>query len=186
MCPQGWVSCCFRWSHPQPPSAPRGPHPTWPPGGSARLGSAAAVRLLGLGELRRLRRRGEPGAPPRLQKQRPPPVRSRHPSACGTGGAHGDSGARARVRSGLGSALQSTHPYSQAQPPPGAHRAGRSAKRRCWGSVRDTKATWGRLGARWVGPPPTAQDRPKGAASSAPSHAVVPPAFQQRSDSELQ
>lgn len=92
------------------------------PGGSARLGSAAAARLLGPRERRRRRRRGEPGAPPRLQTQRRPLDPGTR--VCAGPRAHGDRAAGQRPR-------------------PRAYRAGGSARRRCWRSVRDsdTKAT---------------------------------------------
>lgn len=80
-----------------------------------------------------------------------------------------------------------------ARPGPAQHfcgdRAGGSARRRRCGSVRDTKATWGRSGARWVPPRPAAQGRPKGAANSAPRPpplaAPGPARPKQRSDPEL-
>lgn len=114
-------------SAPQLPRAPRAspsPPGSYLPGGSVRPGSAAAARLLGPREPRRRRRRGEPGAPPRLQTQRRP----------------FDPGTRV----GAGPRAHRDGAAGQ-RPRPRAYRAGGSARRRCWGSVRDSdnKATWG-------------------------------------------
>lgn len=155
----------------EPPTPPRSSHtprasPSRPrsyvPGGSARLGSAAAARLLG----RESRGSCAGGANPELRPgpNRAPPVRSQRLCAR-------PAGASPRKRAGARVPLDGQRPTSARRSRP-AHpsprlQGGPVGKETLLGSLRVTKATWGRRGAHWVRPRPAAQGRPKGAADSA-------------------
>lgn len=153
--PQFRVACGRRPPRPPPRNArTRRASPSWPrsyvPGGSARFSSAAAARLLGPGEQRRRRRRGEPRAPPRP----PPRAAPRGPGGARANAAreigrpclrgapvsardHGSGGAGARAGR-LGQGSGETRPGRGAHLGPGCTgRAGRQGDAVC-ASVRDT------------------------------------------------
>lgn len=103
------------------PSRPR----SYVPGGSARLGSAAAARLLG--QESRGGCAGGASPEPRPGPCRAPPVRWQRPSALGAGA----SPRLGRASGSEGSAGAALAPPAR-RSPPRAYWAGRSARRRCW------------------------------------------------------
>lgn len=153
-----------------PRASPSRPQ-SYVPGGSARLGSAAAARLLG--QESRGGCAGGANSEPRPGPNRAPPVRSQRLCAR-------PARASPRQRAGARVPLHGQRPTSarrsrRAHPSPRLQ-GGPVGKETLLGSVRVTKATWGRRGAHWVRPRPAAQGRPKGAADSArrPSPLATP------------
>ena len=155
--------------HPPPNPTPQLPHPArlsipapvlrawWL--SSARLGRRSPTA--GPGEPRRLCGRSEPGAPPRSL-----PSAARAVAAPERARGRGLTEAGTRVRLG-GQRRSSARPSRQAQPSP-CVLGGPVGKETLSESVRDTKATWGRRGARRVAPWPVARGHLEGATDAAP------------------
>lgn len=158
--------------NPQLPHAARLSIParSYVPSGSAGLSSAAAARLLGPTEPWRQRGRGESGAPPW------PPNENRAARAPSRAGKRGQRDRDPRAR-GRGGSPRPRNPSlrMRRQRAHCACRACRSARRRSWASVSDSRAAWGSsaqgsaLQLQWV-----SQQLPPGAFDPTPGYAETP------------